>query len=220
MRPFIVTVLGLSLALTLTGCGPNQTSQVTAPPAPNPVTTPSSSSVAEQVPKPPEPQKEKAQVPIREPRLKQKPARNAKELASIVEKVLQETGETEEAFVVGADKEVSTGGYWLSAEVKVKKSDKNTPMQLARYAVLAAYLNKGKVPLLKVSVNIISPVNPDMYGLQVAVGKSSISNKQLETLNKASITDFENWLKNNRTRETTGPKDYSDHLWVDGPLAQ
>lgn len=147
--------------------------------------------------------------------LKKTPAKNANELAQIIEEVIKATGGVEECYVIGAEEEVSTGGYWLGAEVKL--SDAKNAWQVARNGVLAAYLNKDNVPLVKVSVNIMAPPEDKMYALQVSAGKNHFDGETLKFLKNGTDIDFQAWIKENQTRG--GYKQYAEDLWAQGPLA-
>lgn len=147
--------------------------------------------------------------------LERKPAQNTKELAEIIEGVIKETADVKECYVFGAEEEVSTGGYWLSAEVTLNNA-KNA-WQVVRNGVLAAYLNKGNVQLVKVSVNIMAPPEDRMYVLQVSAGKNHFDEETLRLLKNGTWVDFQAWIEENQTRG--GYKQYSDDLWAQGPLA-
>jgi tagatose-1,6-bisphosphate aldolase non-catalytic subunit AgaZ/GatZ len=147
--------------------------------------------------------------------LERKSAQNAKELAKIIEEVIKETENVKECYVVGAGEEVSTGGYWLSAEIKLK--DAKNAWQVARDGVLAAYLNKGNVQLVKVSVNIMAPPEDRMYALQVSAGKNHFDKETLRFLKNGTWIDFQAWIEENQTKG--GYKQYADDLWAQGPLA-
>ncbi len=147
--------------------------------------------------------------------LEKNPAQDAKELAQMIVEVIKATGGVEECNVIGAEEEVSTGGYWLSAEVKVKGA--KDAWQIARNGVLTAYLNKGQVPLAKVSVNIMAPPEDKMYALQVSAGSNHFDGETLKFLKNGTWIDFQQWIKENQTRG--GYKQYAEDLWAQGPLA-
>jgi hypothetical protein len=207
-------------ALVLFGCGPAE--KTSSPTADREVKVDKAEAPAQQTPKTtPEPEekptvsKESPSNQITKINLERKPAQNAKELAKIIEEVIKETKNVSECYVVGSEEEVSTGGYWLSAEVKMK--DAKDAWQVARNGVLAAYLNKGSVRLVKVSVNIMAPPEDKTYALQVSAGKNHFNDETLRFLKNGTWVDFEAWIEENQTKG--GYKQYSDDLWARGPLA-
>jgi hypothetical protein len=147
--------------------------------------------------------------------LEREPAKSAIELAEIIKTIIIETGNVKECYIVGAEEEVSTGGYWLSAEVKL--NDAKNAWQVARNGVLGAYLNQGNVQLVKVSINIMTPPEDTIYALQVSAGKNHFDDKTIKHLKGGTWVDFQAWIEQNQIRG--GYKQYADDLWAQGPLA-
>jgi hypothetical protein len=158
---------------------------------------------------------------VKEVNLDRGQAKNVNQLAEIIENVISESDGVQSCFVLGADKEVSTGGYWLSSEVEMKPNKTAESWMASRNAVLAAYSNMGTVPLKKVSIDIITPETGNgIIALQVVVGRNFMTTENINRLRSGTTNDFRDWIKNNRTREISNPKDYAQHLWVDGLLSR
>lgn len=157
-----------------------------------------------------------ASAPLhRQINLERKTAQNVEELAQIIKDVIKEMQNVEECYVVGSGEEVSRGGYWLSAEVKLKNAE--DAWQVARNGVLTAYLNKGDVRLVKISVNIMVLPEDRMYALQVLAGENHFDDEILTFLKDATYTDFQIFIEENQIKGEH--EQYGDDLWAQGPLS-
>jgi len=149
--------------------------------------------------------------------LEQTPARNSKDLARIIEEIVQATapGIVQSVGVMTFEEQ---GGLVVGAEVAL--SDANSAWLIARNAVLGAYLNKGDVRLARIGIGITAPEHRS-YALQVFVGRERITAEVLNGLKVGTTEDFAAWMRTNNQSQDEFLRGDSptDDLRAQGALA-